>query len=150
MARFFSLVCLPVLIVLLFSGQAFSAELDEPLQWGFVPGNYQLIGRHPDSLRTYTGTARIEHIGKQLRLTRKIDGVVTQVYGVARRANPGEAWVLSFQWKEQHSMEMVCLIGSDLDNYARLTCYWGKAGNPHKQPGLEAYFVQEPRAPAKP
>jgi hypothetical protein len=46
-------------------------------------------------------------------------------------------------------MEMVCLVGPDLDNYARLTCHWGKAGNPHTQPGMEAYFAQEPWDPVK-
>ena len=35
------------------------------------------------------------------------------------------------------------------DNYARLTCHWGKAGNPHTQPGMEAYFAQEPWDPVK-
>ncbi len=47
-------------------------------------------------------------------------------------------------------MEMVCLIGSDLDNYARLTCHWGKKDNPHSKPGMEAYFAQEPWDPVRP
>jgi len=42
---------------------------------------------------------------------------------------------------------MVCLIGTDLDNYARLSCHWGKAKNPHRFPGLETYFSQEAFAP---
>lgn len=126
------------------------AETDEPPQWNWVPGRYQLIGRYPDSGRTYAGTARIERAGRQLRLIRRIAGVETRVLGVVRRADPGEAWVLSFQWQERTAMEMVCLIGVDLDNYARLTCHWGRAGNPHRQPGMEAYFAQEPWDPVKP
>jgi len=128
---------------------AAAAEQDESPHWSFVPGRYQLIGRHPDSLRTYTGTARIERVGKKLRLSREIDGRKSQFFGIIRRADPGEAYVLAFKWDEKSPMEMVCLIGSDLDNYARLTCHWGKAGNPHKQPGMEAYFAQEPWEPLK-
>lgn len=127
-----------------------AANEDEAPEWSFVPGRYQLIGRHPDSLSTYTGTARIERVGKQLRLTREIAGKRSRIYGVVRRADPGEAWVLAFKWGDKQPMEMVCLIGSDLDNYARLTCHWGKAGNPHTQPGMEAYFAQEPWDPVKP
>ena len=127
-----------------------AADEDEAPEWSFVPGRYQLIGRHPDSLSTYTGTARIERVGKQLRLTRTIGGRKSQVFGVVRRADPGEAWVLHFKWGDNQPMEMVCVIGSDLDNYARLTCHWGKAGNPHTQPGMEAYFAQEPWDPVKP
>jgi hypothetical protein len=139
----FMLACLPAL-------PSFGAEEDEPYQWSFVPGRYQFIGRHPDSLRTYTGTAKIERVGKLLRLTRSIAGNRSQVFGVVRRADPGEADVLSFTWGKKDPMEMVCLVGSDLDNYPRLTCHWGKTGNPHTQPGMEAYFAQEPWDPIKP
>lgn len=127
-----------------------AADEDEAPEWSFVPGRYQLIGRHPDSPTTYAGTARIERVGKQLRLTRVIGGRKSQVFGVVRRADPGEAWVLHFKWGTRQPMEMVCVIGTDLDNYARLTCHWGKAGNPHTQPGMEAYFAQEPWDPVKP
>lgn len=129
----------------------YGAEADDesPL-WSFVVGRFQLIGRHPDSRTTYTGTARIDRVGNRVRLTRDIVGRRSQVFGVIRRADPGEAEVLAFRWGGRRSMEMVCLIGSDLDNYPRLTCHWGKAGNPHRQPGMEAYFAQEPWDPAKP
>jgi hypothetical protein len=112
-----------------------------------VTGKYLLIGRDPDSLHTYTGTARIERVGDQLILSRKIADKTSKVKGIVRRADPGEAYVLAFAWGKKSAMEMVCLIGSDLDNYARLTCHWGQHGNPHKQPGMEAYFAQEPWDP---
>lgn len=147
--RWFAVLLFACIAVLPAYG-ADQTDEDEPYQWSFVPGRYQLIGRHPDSLRTYTGTAKIERVGKQLRLTRTIDGKKSQVFGVVRRADPGEANVLSFKWSEPSPMEMVCLVGSDLDNYPRLTCHWGKAKNPHTQPGMEAYFAQEPWDPIKP
>ncbi|MBL8413217.1 MAG: hypothetical protein JNM42_02135 [Propionivibrio sp.] len=128
---------------------AYAAEKDEPPQWSFVPGRYQLIGRHPDSPLLYSGTARIDRVGGQLRLTRVIAGRRSQIYGVIHRADPGEAYVLGFKWGKKIPLEMVCVIGSDLDNYPRLTCHWGKAGNPHRQPGMEAYFAQEPWDPVR-
>lgn len=135
---------------LLLAQPAAAAEDDESPLWDVVRGRYTLIGRHPDSQATYTGTAKIERVGKRLRLTRMIAGKESRIDGVVRRADPGEAWVLALKWGQQVPMEMVCLVGSDLDNYARLTCHWGRAGNPHKQPGMEAYFAQEPWDPVKP
>lgn len=140
----------PIALWLCLCAPVYGAESDEPFQWSFVTGRYQLIGRHPDSARTYTGTARIERKGGQLRLTRNIGGKRSHVFGVVRRADPGEAYVLAFNWDESRPKEMVCLIGSDLDNYPRLTCHWGLAGNPHRQPGMEAYFAQEPWDPIQP
>lgn len=92
-------------------------------------------------------TARIERAGERLHLIREIAGKRSEVFGVIRRADPGEAYVLDFRWGERRPMQMVCVIGTDLDNYGRLTCHWGRAGNPHKQPGVEAYFAQEPWEP---
>lgn len=125
------------------AASALASDQGEPA-WHFVSGRYQLIGRMPDSTRTYAGTARIEAVGKGFRLTRTIGGVRTHWQGVVRRADPGEAWVLSFRRPDQRPLEMVCLVGSDLDNYARLTCLWGAAGNPHQQPGMEAFFALQP------
>jgi hypothetical protein len=141
-AAFIALAGLP-------SPAAFAADADESPLWDFVRGRYTLIGRHPDSQATYTGTAKIERIGRQLRLTRTIAGRQERLFGAVRRADPGEAWVLAFKWGQKEPLEMVCLVGPDLDNYARLTCHWGRAGNPHAQPGMEAYFAQEPWEPVK-
>ena len=38
---------------------AFAEDDDESPLWDFVRGRYTLIGRHPDSQATYTGTAKI-------------------------------------------------------------------------------------------
>lgn len=143
-------ILLRCLLLALLPPAVYAAE-DLPPQWDFVVGRYQLIGRAPDSTRTYHGSAKIEHIGKTLRLTRIIERKTQVVHGVVRRADPGEAYVLAFAWKSEAArpMEMVCVIGGDLDNYARLTCHWGIKANPHKQPGMEAYFAQEPWDPIR-
>lgn len=126
---------------------ASAGETDDLPQRDFVVGRYQLIGRIPDGTRTYQGTARIERVGDRLRLTRQIGGKSEIRWGEIRRADPGEAWVLAFNWRGKRAMEAVCLIGGDLDNYARLTCHWGVAGNPHRRPGMEALFAREPWEP---
>ena len=38
--------------------EQYGEEKDESFQWSFVLGRYQFIGRHPDSLRTYTALRR--------------------------------------------------------------------------------------------
>lgn len=127
-----------------------SADAEARPELSFVVGRYQLIGRDPDSLHTYTGTARIEREGDRLVLSREIAGRTSRIHGVVRRAEPGEAYVLAFAWGGKPAMAMVCLVGGDLDNYARLTCQWGERGKPHRQPGMEAYFAQEPWQPLAP
>ena len=127
------------------SGDAAPESRSEiPVQFELVVGRYDFVGRFPDRQRSYAGTAVIDQVGGHLRLTRHLAGKRTEVFGVLRRASPGEAWVLSFAWGSKPTMEMVCVIGTDLDNYARLTCHWGENGNPHKKPGIETYFSQEP------
>ena len=69
---------------------AFAADDDESPLWDFVRGRYTLIGRHPDSQATYTGTAKIERVGQQLRLTRTIAGRQERIVGVVRRRCRGE------------------------------------------------------------
>jgi len=130
--------------------QAAAAD-DEPPYLDLVVGSYRIVGQQPDGGATYAGQARIERQGKGLRLTRRIGKQTQHITGTVRRADPGEAWVLSFAWVEgvRQKMEMVCLIGTDLDNYARLSCHWGRAKNPHRFPGLESYFSPEPFAPLK-
>lgn len=121
------------------------SSVDEPVQWQLAPGRYRLIGQRPDGGATYQGLARIDRIGDRLRLVRQIGGVSETIWGAVRRADPGEAWVLAFSWRVgKHPYDMICLVGTDLDNYGRLSCHWGRAGNPHAQPGMEAYFAREP------
>jgi hypothetical protein len=42
--------------------------------------------------------------------------------------------------QDQVSIEQTCLISSDLDNYARITCYSYSPDAKTDDPGLEAYF----------
>jgi hypothetical protein len=138
--------CAALLFLLITTGAGAAAAAEEPPYLDFVVGPYQMVGQHPDGGATYAGQARIERHGDGLRLTRRIGKQTQYITGSVRRADPGEAWVLSFAWVEgaKQKMEMVCLIGNDLDNFARLSCHWGEAKNPHRFPGMEAYFAMQP------
>src|SRR5262249_1883877 len=90
---------------------------------------------------TYSGSARIEQTGNELLLSRtRSERKVIARGRLEVPSPPGEGHILRFRWKDPDPVTMTCLIGSDLDNYARLTCYWMRDGTEPRQPGLEAMF----------
>lgn len=102
----------------------------------FVEGRYELIGRWPESDSLYAGTVIIYRQGEHLQLKRTVNGQT--VIGSARieRANIAETHVLRVYFKINGiGYEGTYLIHSDLDNYARLSSYIYKKGNPSKRPG---------------
>ena len=66
------------------------------------------------------------------------DGSRTQV--AAWTTAPDEGRVLRFLSQDPEPMTMTCIVSSDLDNYARLTCVWLRQGSEPAEPGLEAMF----------
>ncbi len=119
---------------------------DEPFVLTFVVGDYAIVGREPDGGAAYAGSARIEKVGRELRLLRKVGSESSVAVGTHDFASPGEGEVLRFRWTVAEKREkgeersMTCLVGSDLDNFARLTCYWTRGGTQPDEPGLEALF----------
>jgi hypothetical protein len=115
-------------------------DTDEPLL-GFVVGDYVLVGREPDGGAAYSGAARLEQAGGGLVLHRRVGGVETTARGTLEVPSPpGEGRVLRFRWQASAPMVMACLVGGDLDNFARLTCVWGPERAEPELPGLEALF----------
>ncbi|WP_233281644.1 hypothetical protein [Pseudomonas tructae] len=111
-------------------------DYPDPL-YGFVVGPYALIGKEPDNGATYSGRATLRYLDGQLVLAKTIDGKTHTAIGKVEVAAIAKAKVLRFTWPGHHS---TCLIHGDLDNYARLTCYWQRDGIEHKEPGMETYF----------
>jgi hypothetical protein len=108
---------------------------------GLVEGDYVIVGRGPDGGPTYGGTAHIELSEGGLLLSEKRGQqaiIATGRFEVP--SPPNEGRVLRFRWLDIEPMLMTCLIGADLDNYARLTCYWLREGSQPAEPGLEAMF----------
>jgi hypothetical protein len=99
---------------------------------GFVEGDYVIVGREPDGGASYSGTARIELNHGELSLNRR----------------QGEHEITATGRFEVPSPPNEGRVGADLDNYARLTCYWLREGLRPAEPGLEAMFptsAWEPR-----
>ena len=65
------------------------------------------------------------------------------VFGDAalEKARAGEAFILKMHYREEGiDYEESCLFMSDLDNYARISCYLYEPGKRTKSPGLESFF----------
>jgi hypothetical protein len=141
--------CLTSFVTMLPAFMALSADGKESPQpedpwFALVPGRFVFIGRDPDNGTTYAGTASITTQGERFSLTRTIGSKTTTATGTIEVPQPpGEGKVLRFRWKDQQPHLMTCLVQSDLDNYARLTCLWGIEGANHNVPGLETYFSAE-------
>jgi hypothetical protein len=132
---------LPLLMV---SFGILAAEAHDDFLRQFVVGEYHLVGKQLDSSMTYLGHATIYMAGSQLMVKRTIAGHTFVAQGSVEKALDN-ARVLRIRFlQDQAQMEQTCLISSDLDNYARITCY---SYSPHRltaDPGLEAYFHVKP------
>lgn len=130
------------IILLIISEPVALAEDDTEFLYGFLDGSYELVGRWPDSNKTYSGKIILEKDHGQFRVVRLIDG--NKIIGIGKivTATPDKVKVLRIRFRQEgQEYEGTYLIGSDLDNYGRLTGYlYLKKGNT-KNPGLEAFFI---------
>ncbi len=97
-------------------------------------------GRSLTGVAAYAGSAHIEQADGAVTLKERRGSREFTATGTVEAPSPGEGKVLRFRWQDPGTMTMTCLVAGDLDNYARLTCYWLRDGSDPKQPGLEAMF----------
>jgi len=108
----------------------------------FLQGTYELIGRVPDSNKTYTGKVVLRKSGDYFEVIRRIEGKEIKGIGKIERATADKIRVLRVRFVDGNkSYEATYLIGSDLDNYGRLTGYLYLKEGGTKVPGLEALFI---------
>ena len=114
--------------------------IDEEFLRGYMSGQYELVGRKPDSTATYTGHVTLRDEGGVLQVTRTIEGKTEKcrarfdtVAGADRIAVlrmhfrfDGEDYDATYRWQ------------SDPDNYPRFTGYLYLSDT--KSPGIEALF----------
>lgn len=106
-----------------------------------VVGKYLLIGKALNSDKTYYGKVDIQDNEGKLVVIREINGKYTQGTAAIESALGGDAKVLRIKFIENKiNYEQTCRVGSDLDNYARITCYLYQPNVETMQPGLEAMF----------
>ena len=134
-----------VLAIVLFANSVWCADADlEPLDEeslrSYMTGEYDLIGREADSIKTYSGHVTLRDESGVLRVTRTVDGKTEKcsarfdtVAGTDRipvlrmRFHfDGKEYDATYRWQ------------SDPDNYPRFTGYLYLSGT--KSPGLEALF----------
>lgn len=131
------------LFVLSLASTGHCAEpVDEAFLRGFMAGEYDIIGRLPDSMTTYSGRLTLRAEGDVLQATRTIGGKTTNatvrfdtVAGSdripvvrMRFALDGVDYEAFYRWQ------------TDPDNYPRFTGVIARADHQTKSPGLEAFF----------
>ena len=110
--------------------------------YDFLQGQYQVVGREPDSDRTYTGTVILRKEHGQLKLIRKINGKVIEGVGKVETVTADEIKVLRVRFvQSEKKYEITYLIHSDLDNYARLSGHVYLQDGKTKRAGLETLFI---------
>jgi hypothetical protein len=115
---------------------------DEPL-YDFLCGSYQVIGRLPDSDQLYSGKVEFRLSDNQLEVVRLIGGHRVRGIGKIETATPDKIKVLRVHFRSKDKdYEATYLIGSDLDNYGRLTGHVYLKGGGTKAPGLEVLFIE--------
>ena len=147
--RAFSLLIAVVLLVT--GGATRCPAADQPPDAeslrGFMVGDYDLIGRRPDSAKTYTGRITLRLVGEALQATRTIGGVISQaVLRFDTIAGADRIPVLRMRFTLGGvTHEAIYQWRSDPDNYPRFTGLVYRPGNQTKRPGLEAWFPIQPR-----
>jgi hypothetical protein len=120
------------------------AEEQEGSLLSALVGSYQVVGRFPESRKTYSGDMEISRKGDRLILEKKINGVKTTAEASIQSATADLIPVLRAAWKQgKIDYEATYLVHTDLDNYPRLTGYIYRSGRETKTPGLEALFFKE-------
>jgi len=115
---------------------------DEPL-YDFLCGSYQVIGRLPDSDQLYSGKVDLIRSGNQLEVLRLMGGRAVKGIGKIETATSDKIKVFRVRFRsEGKDYEATYLIGSDLDNYGRLTGHVYFKDGETRTPGLEALFIE--------
>jgi hypothetical protein len=136
--------CLVLWSSVSFAGGPLKDKDREESLLGFLTGYYEVIGKRPNGGGTYHGTVTLTRKGNELIVTRMIQG--RRTIGTAKiiAATADEIPVLQADFTEgKQKHRIIYMIGSDLDNFGRLT---GKVYFPDREtkiPGMEALFIRE-------
>ena len=130
-----------IIIMLCAAVQGTLAEDNTDFLYDFLKGSYEIVGKLPDSTETYSGKIILEKDRGHLKVVRLINGKKIVGIGKIETATSDKVKVLRIRFKhEEREYEGTYLIGSDLDNYGRMTGYLYLKNGKTKNPGLEAFF----------
>jgi hypothetical protein len=115
-------------------------RLDEESLRSYMAGEYDLIGRKPDSTATYSGHVTLRDENRVLQITRTIEGKTDKCIARFDTVAGGDRIpVLRMHFHlDGKEYDATYRWQSDPDNYPRFTGYVCLAGT--KSPGLEALF----------
>lgn len=125
------------------STAALASDSHENFLAHFISGRYHLIGKALNSQETYYGKATLTtHKKNKLVIQKIIAGKTIVGSDAIEKTSLSNAFVLRIRFSEKNKpFEETCMISSDLDNQARITCYLYQPDVSTKNPGFEAYFV---------
>lgn len=129
-----------MLVSLILAGlPAGATDKPEDNRLNYLKGSYAIIGKHPDSEQTYSGSITVLPHEQGLKITRVINGRSIEARGELSTATPDQIPVLRVSFKQHGKLhEETCMVSSDLDNYPRVSCYVERKFT--KKVGLEAWF----------
>lgn len=132
----------PLLTTLLLCALATTGWATDDFPDHFLYGRYVLIGKAPDGGETYSGRLTIGGGKGGLTIERHIGDRTITGRAAMESALAGEARVLRMRFSEEGvAFENTCLVRSDLDNYARISCHRYRREGGTRSPGLEALFI---------
>ena len=117
-----------------------SKPLDQESLRSYMAGEYDLIGRKPDSSATYNGHVTLQDENGVLRVKRTIEGKTETCiarFDTVAGTDRIPALRMHFQL-DGKEYDATYLWQSDPDNYPRFTGYLYLSGT--RSPGLEALF----------
>lgn len=125
----------------LLSPFAHAIETADEALGGFIIGTYRVVGVHPDTDYAYQGKAVITEKNNEIHISVSFGKLLLVKKGkiIKSRVEGNRILSLEFEYDKTRQYKQSCLISSDLDNYARLTCYIFNSET--KKPGLEAFFI---------
>lgn len=107
-------------------------------------GSYEVIGRLPESRKTYSGKVVISREGDKLVLERTVNGTKYTAEASVGTATADKVPVVRAAWKQGRTgYGATYLMHTDLDNYPRLTGYVYFSGRRNGTPGIEALFSRD-------
>ena len=123
------------------SGKTDRKPLDEEFLRSYMAGEYDLIGRKPDSSATYNGHVTLRDEGGVLQVTRTVEGKTDKCaarFDTVAGTDRIPVLRMHFYFDGKEYDATTYRWQSDPDNYPRFTGYLYLSGT--KLPGLEALF----------
>ena len=131
-----------ILLLSLLCSFAYAEMSREELMESLVQGNYFLIGKSIGNKTTFYGHVSIKKDKPGLKVIRTISGKVVKGTAAIEHATPDKVPVLRIRFNDGgYEHEQTCMVGSDLDNHARITCTHYLLNVQSMEPGFEALFI---------